>query len=53
MNTTNLVCDAVYNILRVAIYRTLVGPTLFTNLTYIAEAFIYWVNPSCGVFGQS
>jgi len=48
MNTTNLVCDAVYNILRVTIYRTLVGPTLLENLTYLAVVFIYWVNPPCG-----
>ena len=26
MNTTNLVCDAVYDIVRGGIYKTLVGP---------------------------
>lgn len=30
-NATILVCDAVYNTLRVTIYRTLVGPTLFAK----------------------
>jgi len=38
MSTTNLVCDAVYDIVRDDIYRTLVGPTLFGNLTLFCSS---------------
>ena len=52
MNTTNLVCDAVYDIVRDDIYRTLVGPTLFGNLTLFcsSRSLRLLVSPSMLIF---